>query len=444
MDLATAVAFTIGGITSVSGYGAYKLNAKAKASIDEQVKLAIGDAEALIKSARHAKAEALLALNKQNKEVEKLTNEINGLKKVKQQLLDEKKVLSQNLESATELEKTYRELTPEVFKQAIMDFKENIVIKKLGHEEFFDPLLSRFSVTRGTARSLYTKFEKAVVGMIPKEEFDTLLLKTLKNGATSLEERQLEEAKEAQAAKEKADAEAQVKAAAKAKAAAEAKAARDVAASEAAAEAAELRRSSMEKASADAAIRKAAIEKAAKDKAAGEAFARKVAKEKADAEAAARKVAKEKADTEAAAQKAAKEKADAEAAAQAAAQKAAKEKADAEAAKEKADAEAKAEADARAEPEAASRTVDSAEINTCKQTLTSLGIRDLSSYRKWMLKNKNDPRLAIVNNCADIILKNRTGGMRKKKLRTRRRDKQNVRRTRRSQNRPNRSHSNTR
>jgi hypothetical protein len=76
--------------------------------------------------------------------------------------------------------------------------------------------------------------------------------------------------------------------------------------------------------------------------------------------------------------------------------------------------------------------------------LTSLGIRDLSSYRKWMLKNKNDPRLAIVNNCADIILKNRTGGMRKKKLRTRRRDKQNVRRTRRSQNRPNRSHSNTR
>jgi len=94
------------------------------------------------------------------------------------------------------------------------------------------------------------------------------------------------------------------------------------------------------------------------------------------------------------------------------------------------------------EPEAESRSVELPEINTCKETLSSLGIDDLSSYRKWTRNNRDDPRLPEVNNCADIVLKNRTGGMRKKKLRTRRGGKQNVRRTRGSQNRSNRSHPN--
>ena len=92
------------------------------------------------------------------------------------------------------------------------------------------------------------------------------------------------------------------------------------------------------------------------------------------------------------------------------------------------------------EPEAESRSVELPEINACKETLSSLGIEDLSSYRKWIRDNQNDPRLPEVNNCADIVLKNRTGGMRKKKLRTRREGKQNVGRTRRSKNRANRSH----
>jgi len=392
MDPGTAAILTLSTITGISGYGAYKLNAKRGASIDEEVKKAIGDAQALIKSAQDAKLIAEQERNKKEEEVKKLSAEISKMQKAQQQLLDEKVVLSKNLESATELEKTYRELSPEVFKQAINDFKSKPEIEKLGHPELFEPLLSRFSVTRGTARALYAKFESVVTPMMPKAEFDALLLGTLKNGRTSLEQRKKKEAEEAQEAKAKSDAEAQaakekaaaaakVRAAAKAKAAAEAQAARDVAAAEAAAQAAELRRASMEKATADAAARKAARKAAA--------------------------------DAKAAADKAAADKAAADA---------------------KAAAEAKAAADAQAaapEPEPQDRAVDPIEINKCKQTLRSLGIRDLSSYRKWSRDNKNDPRFAEVNNCADIVLKNRTGGMRKKKLRTRRGGKQNDRRTRR-------------
>lgn len=330
MDPGTAAILTLSTITGISGYGAMKLNAKRGASIDEEVKKAIGDAQAMIKASEDAKLIAEQERNKKEEEVKKLSAEISKMQKAQQQLLDEKVVLSKNLESATELEKTYRELSADVFKQAIMDFKAKPEIEKLGHPELFEPLLSRFSVTRGTARALYAKFESAVVGMMPKAEFDALLLAALKNGRTSLEQRQTKEAEEAQVAKEKAAEAARVKAAAKAKAAAEAQ--------------------------------------AAKDKAAAEA---------------------------------------------------------------KAAAQAQAQA-AAPEPEPQNRTVEPVEINTCKQTLRSLGIRDLSSYRKWTRDNRNDPRFAEVNNCADIVLKNRAGGTRKKKLRTRRGGKQNDRRTRRS------------
>jgi hypothetical protein len=409
MDPATAVAFTIGGITTVSGYGAYKLNAKAKASIDEQVKLAIGDAQAMIKSAQDAKAIAERERNKKDDEVRKLTAEISTMKKAQQQLISEKDVLSKNLDSATELEKTYSELKPEVFKQAIMDFKDNPKIKELGHPEFFEPLLSQFSVTRGTARGLYTKFANVVVGMMSKEEFDALLLDILKNGRTSLEQRQTNEAEEARVAKEKAAEAAAVRRAAKVKAAAEAQAARQVEAEALAAKKKAMQETALQNARERAAARKAAIEKAARERAEAEAFVKKKA---AAAKAAADKAAAEKAaaDAKAAAEKAAADKA----------------------AADKAAADAKA-----AEPQ--DRAVEPVEINKCKQTLRELGIRDLSSYRKWSRANKNDTRFAEVNNCVDIVLKNRTGGMRKKKLRTRRGGKQNVRRTRRSKNRSNRT-----
>jgi colicin import membrane protein len=263
MDPGTAAILTLSTITGISGYGAMKLNAKRGASIDEEVKKAIGDAQALIKSAQDAKLIAEQERNKKEEEVKKLSAEIAKMQKAQQQLVDEKVVLSKNLESATELEKTYRELTPEVFKQAINDFKAKPEIEKLGHPELFEPLLSRFSVTRGTARALYAKFESVVVGMIPKADFDVLLLDALKNGSSSLEQRKKKEAEAAQAAKDKAAAEAKAikdkaDAAAKVKAA-EAQAVRDVAAAEAAA----LRKAAIEKAAADAAARKAAQEKGA-------------------------------------------------------------------------------------------------------------------------------------------------------------------------------------
>jgi hypothetical protein len=263
MDPGTAAILTLSTITGISGYGAMKLNAKRGASIDEEVKKAIGDAQAMIKSAQDAKVIAEQERNKKEQEVKKLTTEIATMQKAQQQLITEKDVLSKNLESATELEKTYRELSSEVFKQAIMDFKSKPEIEKLGHPELFEPLLSRFSATRGTARTLYAKFETAVTVMMPKAEFDTLLLDALKNGSSSLEQRKKKEAEEAQAVKDKAAAEAKAikdKADAEAKVkAAEAQAVRDVAAAEAAA----LRKASIEKAAADAVARKAAQEKGA-------------------------------------------------------------------------------------------------------------------------------------------------------------------------------------
>jgi hypothetical protein len=274
MDPGTAAILTLSTITGISGYGAMKLNAKRGASIDEEVKKAIGDAQAMIKSAQDAKVIAEQERTKKEQEVQKLTAEITKMQKAQEQLISEKDVLSKNLESATELEKTYRALSPEVFKQAIQDFMEKPEIMKLEHPEIFEALLSRYSVTRGTAHSLYTKLSNLVVTMIPKPEFDALLLESLKNGTRSLEQRRAKEAEEARLAKEKSDAEAAAKAEetrlAKAKAAAEAQAAKDVAAAEAKAiqdkkdaEAAELRKVAIEKAIADSAAKKAAQEKGA-------------------------------------------------------------------------------------------------------------------------------------------------------------------------------------
>lgn len=87
--------------------------------------------------------------------------------------------------------------------------------------------------------------------------------------------------------------------------------------------------------------------------------------------------------------------------------------------------------------------VDKDERERCKQILDSKGIRNLVAWRKWSLENKNAPDRNIVNNCATIFF--RSGGkLRKNKLRTRRGNTQNGRGTRRSKNRANRTHSNTR
>jgi hypothetical protein len=85
------------------------------------------------------------------------------------------------------------------------------------------------------------------------------------------------------------------------------------------------------------------------------------------------------------------------------------------------------------EPEAVEREVTTQERENCKARLEALGIRSLKDYRKWMAKNKDSPDIPEINNCVDLVLKGRAGGLRKKKLRTRRGGKQkNVRRTRRS------------
>ena len=202
MDPGTAAILTLSAITGISGYGAMKMNAKAKANIDDQVKAVIGDTQAIIAATQKAKEIAEKERNKKEDEVKTLTAEIAKLKETQQKLQDDKIELSNNLESATELEKTYRALTPEAFIQAIKDFMENPEIKKLGDlKEVFDPLLSRYSVSRGTAQSLYTKLSNTGVTPISKSDFDKLLLDTLKNADRSLEQTRLEKAENARLAK---------------------------------------------------------------------------------------------------------------------------------------------------------------------------------------------------------------------------------------------------
>ena len=355
MEPGTAAILVLSAITGISGYGAMKLNARRGASIDEEVQKAIGDAKAIIAATEEAKVIA-------EKEVQKLTDELNTLKKAEKQLKSEKDTLSKSLESASELENTYRGLSTEVFKEAIQDFIQKPAIQDLGDlKKVFEPLLSRFSLSRGTADSLYRKVETAVgpTRMIPRTNFDALLLESLKKGPSLLEKRRADQAEEARIAKEKSEAEAAEKVEkarlAKAKADAETQAANDIAA----AEAAELRKAAMEKAAADA--------QTAKEKAAADAATKKAeaATKRAEARAAREKAAQlRQAEREKAAQlrKAEREKA----AAEAAAKKAAKDK-------------------------------------------------------------------------GSLTLRTPKGGMRKKKLRTRRGVKQNVRRTRRSKNRSNRT-----
>ena len=355
MEPGTAAILVLSAITGISGYGAMKLNARRGASIDEEVQKAIGDAKAIIAATEEAKVIA-------EKEVQKLTDELNTLKKAEKQLKSEKDTLSKSLESASELENTYRGLSTEVFKEAIQDFIQKPAIQDLGDlKKVFEPLLSRFSLSRGTADSLYRKVETAVgpTRMIPRTNFDALLLESLKKGPSLLEKRRADQAEEARIAKEKSEAEAAEKVEkarlAKAKADAETQAANDIAA----AEVAELRKAAMEKAAADA--------QTAKEKAAADAATKKAeaATKRAEARAAREKAAQlRQAEREKAAQlrKAEREKA----AAEAAAKKAAKDK-------------------------------------------------------------------------GSLTLRTPKGGMRKKKLRTRRGVKQNVRRTRRSKNRSNRT-----
>lgn len=93
----------------------------------------------------------------------------------------------------------------------------------------------------------------------------------------------------------------------------------------------------------------------------------------------------------------------------------------------------------------ATRPVGEEERARCQALLEQNGIRTLRDWRRWMVRNQDSPDLAAINNCADIVLKNRTGGkVRKSTLKNRRKTIQNGRRTRRSKNRANRTHSYTR
>ena len=377
MEPGTAAILVLSAITGISGYGAMKLNARRGASIDEEVQKAIGDAKAIIAATEEAKVIA-------EKEVQKLTDELNTLKKAEKQLKSEKDTLSKSLESASELEKTYRGLSTEVFKEAIQDFIQKPAIQDLGDlKKVFEPLLSRFSLSRGTADSLYRKVETAVgpTRMLPRTNFDALLLESLKIGPSLLEKRRADQAEKARIAKEKSDAEAAEKAEkarlAKAKADAETQAANEIAA----AEAAELRKAAIEKAAADA--------QTAKEKAAADA---QTAKEKAAADA---QTAKEKAAADAATKKA----------------EAATKRVEARAAREKA---------------AQLRQAEREKAAQLRKTEREKAAADAAA--KKAAKDKGS-----------LTLRTPVGGMRKKKLRTRRGVKQNVRRTRRSKNRSNRT-----
>jgi len=205
-DPITATALTLSSIASISAYGMWKLNSRPDALISRKdYDRAIASVEEQKKSATIYKEYAEGLIQKLKKELATLKQAEETLKSEKGKLESEKGALSKNLESATELEKTFRAVSPEVFRQAIKDFMKEEDIARLGHPEIFEPLLSRYSLSRGTAQSLFTKMSNTVDQMIAKKRFDGLLLKSLKNADRSLEQTRLEEAETARLAKEETD-----------------------------------------------------------------------------------------------------------------------------------------------------------------------------------------------------------------------------------------------
>jgi hypothetical protein len=197
VDPGTAAILVLSTITGISGYGAWKLNARRGASINEEVEERVKAIKALSAATEKARLDA-------EQEVQSLKKELTALKEAEKKLTSEKDRLSKDLDTMSEPEKTYRGLIPGAFKEAIQDFMKKPEIEKLGDlKKVFDPLLSRYSLSRGTAESLYRKVE-TVVGkdsMLPKPDFDALLLKSLKEGPSLFETKQSEEANNIRLAK---------------------------------------------------------------------------------------------------------------------------------------------------------------------------------------------------------------------------------------------------
>ena len=202
-DPATTAILMLTAITGVSGYGMWKMNSRPDALISRKdYDRVIADVEAQKKSASIYKEYAERLIQQLKKEKNALETSKKNLESEKGKLISEKGALSKNLEGASELENTFRAVSPEVFRQAIKDFMKEADIAGLGHPEIFEPLLSRYSLTRGTAQSLFTKMSNTVDQMIAKKRFDGLLLKSLKNADRSLEQTRLEEAQAAKTKKE--------------------------------------------------------------------------------------------------------------------------------------------------------------------------------------------------------------------------------------------------
>lgn len=202
-DPATTAILMLTAITGVSGYGMWKMNSRPDALISRKdYDSAIASLEEQKKSASKYKETAERLIQQLKKEKNDLETSKKNLESEKGKLISEKGALSKNLEGASELEKTFRAVSPEVFRQAIKDFMKEADIAGLGHPEIFEPLLSRYSLSRGTAQSLFTKMSNTVDQMIAKKRFDGLLLKSLKNADRSLEQTRLEEAETAKAKKE--------------------------------------------------------------------------------------------------------------------------------------------------------------------------------------------------------------------------------------------------
>ena len=197
VDPGTAAILVLSTITGISGYGAWKLNARRGASINEEVEERVKAIKALSAATDKARLDA-------EQEVQSLKKELTALKEAEKKLTSEKDRLSKDLDTMSEPEKTYRGLIPGAFKEAIQNFMKKPEIEKLGDlKKVFDPLLSRYSLSRGTAESLYRKVE-TVVGkdtMLPKPDFDALLLKSLKEGPSLFETKQSKEAEDIRLAK---------------------------------------------------------------------------------------------------------------------------------------------------------------------------------------------------------------------------------------------------
>lgn len=178
----TAAIAVLSTISGIAGYGAMKLNSKQDLMIEQKVNERIRDVKDLLKATQDAKAIADTELKKRQIEVERLTQELDVIRKAKQ-----------GLEILTEGERLYKTVKLNVLRAAVKDFRSRPAVvsfqdrltpeQKDATNKVFDGIekLNMISLSRGSLFTFHRDLSNAAGrDFLSRSEFDRLFVECLK------------------------------------------------------------------------------------------------------------------------------------------------------------------------------------------------------------------------------------------------------------------------